>query len=129
MVYNCKLLIAEHFPFLYMQLFCCYIFHFMIIVNQNYQAFGVGKVLIYFMYIYSMTKLFIHPSILNIFIHFSESNAICCQVFYLLISTKKTRNIKINFQNNRLNTTNLTGELCKIGKDKIIHIVENIVLN
>ena len=29
----------------------------------------------------------------------------------------------------RVNTTNLTGNLCKIGKDKIIHTVENIVLN
>ena len=43
----------------------------------------------------------------------------------MLISTKS--NIKLNFQNNRFNTTNLTGKLCKIGKDKIIHTVEKIV--
>ena len=39
------------------------------------------------------------------------------------------RDIKINFQNYMSNTTNLTGELYKIGKDKIIQTVENIVLN
>ena len=51
--------------------------------------------------------------------------------FYMLISTikKKKKNIKLNFQNIRLNTKNLTSELCKIWKDKIICIVENIVLN
>ena len=47
----------------------------------------------------------------------------------MLISTKKKQSIKLNFQNNRLNTANLTGELCKIGKDKITCTVENIVLN
>ena len=45
--------------------------------------------------------------------------------FYMLISTKK--NVNDNFQNNRLNTTNLTGELCKIGKNKIDFKVENIL--
>ena len=42
--------------------------------------------------------------------------------FYTLVSIKW--NIKINFQNNRLNTTNLTGELCKIGKKTINRTVE-----
>ena len=42
---------------------------------------------------------------------------------------KKKKNIKFNFQNNRLNTTNLTGELCKIRKDKIICTIENIIIN
>ena len=73
-----------------------------------------------------MTKLFVHPSILNIFIQFSESNAHMIPVVFMLISTKKK---KINFMNNRLDTINLTGDLCKIGNDKIIRTVENIVLN
>ena len=47
--------------------------------------------------------------------------------YYVSISTKI--NIKINFQNNRLKTTNLIGELCKIGNDKINCTVENIILN
>ena len=42
---------------------------------------------------------------------------------------KKKKSIKLSFQNNRLNTTNLPGELCKIGKDKINCIIKNIVLN
>ena len=41
---------------------------------------------------------------------------------------KKKKIIKLNFQNNTLNTTNLTGKLCKI-EDKIIHTEENIILN
>lgn len=48
---------------------------------------------------------------------------------FLYVNKHKKRNIKLNFQNNRLNNTNLTGELCKIGNDKIIRTVENIVLN
>ena len=75
-----------------------------------------------------MTKLFIHPSIVNILIHSSESEAHKIPGF-LHVDKNKNRNIKLNFQNNRLNTMNFTGELCKTGKDKIIHIVENIVLN
>ena len=47
--------------------------------------------------------------------------------FYMLLSTKK-RDIKFNFQNNRLNTTNLTGSLYKIEKNKIILTVDNRVL-
>lgn len=38
---------------------------------------------------------------------------------FLYVNKHKKRNIKLNFQNNRLNTTNLTCELCKIGKDNI----------
>lgn len=45
----------------------------------------------------------------------------------MLISIKK-RNITLNFHK-RLNVTNLTGELCKIGNDRIIRIVENIIIN
>ena len=41
----------------------------------------------------------------------------------------KKNNIKLNFQNNRLNIKNLTVELCNTGNDKIIRSVENIVLN
>ena len=44
----------------------------------------------------------------------------------MLISTK---NVKVSFQNNRANITNVTGELCKIGKNKVINTVESIVLN
>lgn len=43
---------------------------------------------------------------------------------YVNKHTQKT-NIKLNYQN-RLNTTTLTGEPCKIGKDKIIHTVWEI---
>ena len=37
---------------------------------------------------------------------------------------KKKKNIKLNFWNNKLNRTNLTGKLCKIGNNKIIHTIE-----
>ena len=37
--------------------------------------------------------------------------------------------MKLNFQNNWLDTTNLTDELCTRGKDKIIHTLNNIGLN
>ena len=37
--------------------------------------------------------------------------------------------MKLNFQNNKLDITNLIDELCKIGKNKIIHTIENIFLN
>ena len=66
-------------------------------------------------------------TILNIFIYFSEYDS---RFFlYMLISTKKKKNIKLNFQNNWLNITNLASELCKIEKDKIIRTIENIFLN
>ncbi len=79
------------------------------------------------LYVQPITKLFVHPSIPIFLIHFSESNAhmIPGFFFYRLISTKK--NVNDNFQNNRLNITNLTGELCKIGKNKINFKVENIL--
>ena len=47
--------------------------------------------------------------------------------FYILISTKK--NINLNFQNNKLIATHLTCKLGKMGNDKIIYTIENIVLN
>ena len=73
-------------------------------------------------------KLFIQPSILNIFIYFSESKAhMLLDVLYVNKNPKK--NIKLNFQNNMLNSTNLTSKLFKIGKDKIIQTVENVILN
>ena len=39
------------------------------------------------------------------------------------------KKVKFKFQNNMLNIKNLSGELCKIGKDKIIRTVVNIVLH
>ena len=48
---------------------------------------------------------------------------------FLYVNKHKKGIKKLNIQNNRLNTTNLIGKLYKIGKDKIIHTVENITLN
>ena len=52
-----------------------------------------------------MAKLFIPPSILNVFIHFSESNAGIMSVFFKYVNKhnpppkkQKNRNIKLNFQ-------------------------------
>ena len=55
------------------------------------------------LYIQSMTKLSVNPSIFNIFIHFSESNAHMMPgfFFYMIISSKRNR--KLNFQNNKWN--------------------------
>ena len=93
------------------------------------------------MYVYthtSMMKLFIRLSILSIFIHFSELKACMMPGFFFYMFWKLSlrfffvltkNNLKFNFQNNSWNMINLTGKLCKIGKVKIIHAVENIVLN
>ena len=82
-------------------------------------------------YIQAATKLFVHQLILNIFINFSESNAHTMPSFFymLMITHTHERNIKFNFQNKGLNLTNLTDKLCKIGNDKIIRTLENIVLD
>ena len=46
-------------------------------------------------------------------------------LFFYFNKHQKIRNI----QNNRLNTINLSGDLCKITKDKNIRTVEDIILN
>ena len=56
----------------------------------------------------AMAKVFIHLSILNIFIHFSKSNALMMLGFCCML-IKALPHMKLNFQN----------KLCKIGKDKI----------
>ena len=48
---------------------------------------------------------------------------------FLYVNNHKKRKIKLNFQHNRLSTINLTGELCKIGKDKVFPTLEDIILN
>ena len=48
---------------------------------------------------------------------------------FLYVNKHKEGIKKLNQQNNRLNTTNLTDELCKIGKNEINCTVENIILN
>ena len=48
--------------------------------------------------------------------------------FLFVDKYKKKRNVKLNFQNNRLSKS-LTDKLYKIGRDKIIHTLENTILN
>ena len=73
-----------------------------------------------------MRKLFIHSSILNIFLSISQNLMPCDARF--LYTNKHKKKIKLNFQNNHFYTTNLIVKLSKIGKNKIIHAVENIIL-
>ena len=73
------------------------------------------------MLIFGLLYIKLIPRILNILTHFLEFNT--CMMLDFLYVIKYKKNIKLNFEKDKLNLLNMRSKINKRGKDKIIHTV------